>query len=153
MLRVVVIVFALLFSVNVWAGPTNKSNSLTIDKDPVTNNWTATCDISVSGVENNQIYSGVMLFEFAPSGHGATPILNALFQIDPANRIWTDSSPGAYKISAKLKGHDVLVHAEVKFNSINAGDRIFCSSRIDQGVQPPAVTLFGANMVSTVQQP
>jgi hypothetical protein len=36
---------------------------------------------------------------------------------------------------------------------INSGDRIFCSSRIDLGTQPPSLTLFGANMVSTVQQP
>ena len=30
------------------------------------------------------------------------------------------------------------MHAEVAFHTINPGDRIFCSSRIDLGTQPPS---------------
>ena len=45
------------------------------------------------------------------------------------------------------------VWAEVTLHTINPGDRIFCSSRIDLGTQPPSLTIFGANTVSTVQQP
>lgn len=151
-----VIVTALLLPVLVSAQPLNKSNALNIDKNAATNDWTVSCDIAVSGVDNQQAYSGRMLFEFLPEGQGSSTILfDALFQVDPANRVWSEASLGIYKVTAKLRGHDVVVHAEVIFNAINSGDRIFCSSRIDSGTQPPSVgaTLFGANMVSTVQQP
>jgi hypothetical protein len=153
--RLLVIVVVLLLSVNAWAEGLNKSNSLTVENDPMTSSWTATCDISISGVDPHQIYSGVMLFQFSPSFGGPTVgIFNVLFQVDPANRTWTESSPGIYKVSAKLKGRDVTVRAEVKFNTIIGGDRVFCDSRIDPGTQPPvSPTLFGSNMVSTVQTP
>src|SRR5262245_19355069 len=150
-----VIVVAMLSPMDVWADP-SESNSLAIDKDSASGMWTATCDISVSGVDSGQIYSGRMLFEFAAQGQGSsTFVFDALFQVDRENRTWTESSIGIYKVTARLKGHDVLVHAEVTFAAINSGDRVFCSSRIDSGGQPPSsgATLFGANMVSTVQQP
>jgi hypothetical protein len=155
MLRLLVIAAALLFSVNAWAEGLNKSNSLTVENDPMTSSWIATCDISIGGVDTKQTYSGRMLFQFAPSGLGSTFIFDALFQVDPTNRIWTESSPGIYRVRAALRGRDVTVRAEVKFNTINPGDRIFCNSRIDPGTQPPptGTTLFGADMVSTVQTP
>jgi len=94
-----------------------------------------------------------MLFQFAAEGQGnSTFVFDANFQVDPANRTWTESSPGIYEVTARLKGRRVIVHAEVTFDTINSGDRIFCDSRIDLGSQP-GTTLFGANMVSTVQQP
>ena len=142
-----------LFVVTAWAGGLNKSNSLTVENDPMTSNWTATCDISISGIDPKQIYSGRMLLQFAPSGQGSTFVFDALFQVDPANRTWVESSPGIYKVKANLRGHNVTVHSEVLFNGINAGDRFFFDSRIDQGAPPSGPTLFGANMVSTVQQP
>jgi hypothetical protein len=152
---VAVIVAAFLFAVNAWAGELNKSNSLTVDKDAITGSWIATCDISISSVER-QIYSGRMLFEFLPQGAGSsTFIFDAFFQVDPAEPVWTDSNPGIYSVTAILRGHQVAVHAEVAFESIGPGDRLSCGSRIDPGTQPPAAgtTLFGANMVATIQQP
>src|SRR5262249_24485497 len=94
-----------------WAGELNRSNSLTIGKDSGTALWTATCEISVGGLDVNQIYSGRMRFEFLPSGAGtSTVIFDDSFQVDPANRTSTDSVAGIYEVSAKLKGHEVLVH-------------------------------------------
>jgi hypothetical protein len=153
--RLLLIVAVLLLSVNAWAAGLDKTNSLTVENNPTSSSWTATCDISVGGVEPNQIYSGRMLFAFAPEGQGGTFVFDALFQVDPTNRIWTESSPGIYKVRANLKGRHVTVHSEVTFSSINPGDRIFCDSRIDPGTQPPPVgtTLFGSNMVNTVQTP
>jgi len=152
----VIVVAALLFAVNASAGDVNKSNSLAVDKDAITGSWTATCDISISGVDERQIYSGRMLFQFFPQGAGsATNVFDVLFQVDPTDRVWTDSSPGIYSVKATLRRRQVAVHAEVAFESISPGDRLFCDSRIDPGTQPPVVgtTLFGANMVSTIQQP
>lgn len=153
MLRLLVMVAVVLFSVDVWAAGLNKSNSLTVESDPSNSSWTATCEISVSGIEPNQIYSGRMLFQFAPSGQGSTFIFDVSFQVDPANRTWSESSPGVYKVRAYLRGRQVTVHSEVRVNIINPGDRLFCDSRIDQGTQPTGPTLFGSNMVSTVQTP
>lgn len=69
--RLMVIIAARVFAVNVWADELAKSNSLTIDKDSNTGNWTATCDISVSGVDGRQIYSGRMLFQCAAESAGS----------------------------------------------------------------------------------
>ena len=153
--RLLMIVAVLLLSVNAWAEGLNKSNSLIVENDPMTSRWTATCDISVSGVDPHQIYSGVMLFSFLPSFGGPTvSVFNVLFQVGPGDRTWTESAPGTYKVKANLKGREVTVHAEVKFNAIIGGDRVSCDSRIDPGTQPPvSPTLFGSNMVSTVQTP
>jgi len=152
--RLLVIVAVLLLPPSVSAKDLNKSNSLTMDKDSTAGSWIATCDISVGGIDETQLYSGRMLFEFLAEGQSSsTFIFDANFQVDRANRTWTQSSPGLYEVAANLKGHRVIVHAEVAFDTINSGDRIFCSSRIDLGTQPPSLTLFGANMVSTVQQP
>jgi hypothetical protein len=153
---VVMVVAALLFAVNASAQGVNKSNSLAVDRDATTGSWTATCDISINGVDGRQIYSGRMLFQFFPSGAGsATTVFDALFQVDPTARVWTDSSSGIYRVEAFLRGHEVAVHAEVAFGSISPGDRLFCNSRIDPGTQPPVVgtTLFGADMASTIQTP
>jgi hypothetical protein len=149
------IVAVFLLSVNAWAEGLNKSNSLTVENDPRTSSWTATCDISVSGVDPHQIYSGVMLFQFLPSFGGPTVgIFNVLFQVGPGDRTWTESLPGIYKVKATLRGREVAVRAEVNFNTIIGGDRVSCASRIDPGSQPPvSPTLFGSNMVSTVQTP
>ena len=125
------IVTAVLLPVGGWADAFSKSNSLAIDKDAGTNNWIAACDIAVGGVDNRQTYSGRMLFEFAPSGQGSTFVFDALFQVDPQNRAWTESNPGIYKVTAKLKGHDVVVHAEVIFSAINAGDSRADASRCE----------------------
>jgi hypothetical protein len=151
----VVIVTVLLLAVNASA-EVNKSNSLAVDKDAITGSWTATCDISVSGVDERQIYSGRMLFQFLSQGAGsATTVFDILFQVDPTDRVWTDSSPRIYSVKATLRRRQVAVHAEVAFESISPGDRLFCHSRIDPGTQPPVVgtTLFGADMDSTIQQP
>ncbi len=155
MLRLLVIVVVLSFSVDVQAAGLSKSSSLTVENDPNNSSWTAICDISVGGVAPNQIYSGRVFFQFSPSGGGGTIIIDAFFQVDPVNRIWTESSPGIYKVRASLKGRDVTVHSEVTFSSINAGDRILCGPRIDPGIQPPptGTTLFENHMVSTVQAP
>jgi hypothetical protein len=153
---VLLVVAALLLPLNVWAADLNKFNSLTVEKNSATSSWTATCDISVSGTDNRQTYSGRMLFQFLAAGQGsATVVFDALFQVDPENRTWTQSSPGTYTVTATLKGHDVIVNAEVNFAAINSGDRILCDSRIDSGSQPPSpgATLFGANMASTVATP
>lgn len=155
-MRIVLLMFAaLLFPMGAWAEELNKSNSLTVDKDSITGSWTATCDISVSGVDSRQIYSGRMLFQFlAESAGSATNVFDVEFQVDPANRVSSESSPGIYRVRATLHGHRVAVHAEVTLDSISPGDRLFCDSRIDPGTQPPvAPTLFGANMVSTILQP
>ena len=119
------IVIALLLPLAAPAAGLTKSNSLTIDKDPGTNTWTATCDIAVRGIDNRQIYSGRMLFQFRPAGQDATFVFDAVFQMDPDNRTWTESSPGIYNVTANLRGHDVVVHAEVIFNAINEGTRSF----------------------------
>jgi hypothetical protein len=151
----VVMIAALLFAVNAWAGELNKSNSLTVATDSITGSWTATCDIEIGGIDGRQIYSGRMLFQFAAEGEGsATNVFDVEFQVDPANRVWKESSPGIYSVRATLHGRRIAVHAEVAL-SISPGDRLFCDSRIDPGTQPPVVgtTLFGANMVSTIQQP
>ncbi|MGA6827724.1 hypothetical protein ACO9S2_08935 [Nitrospira sp. NS4] len=137
-----------------WATGFNKSNSLTIENDPRTSSWTATCDISVSGVDEDKIYSGVMRIQYLPwDGATAVPVFNAVFQVDPANRAWTESLPGDYSVKAILKGHDIAVHAEFKFNTPISGDRISCGSRIDQGPLSSAISLFGSNMVNTVALP
>ena len=152
--RLLVIVAVLLLPLSVWAADLKKSNSLTIDKDSTAGGWTATCNISVGGIDGNQTYSGRMLVQFLAESQGsATVIFDANFQVDPANRTWTQSSPGVYEVAAKLKGHQVIVQAEATFDTINPGDRIFCDSRIDLGTQPSSRTLLGANMDSTVQQP
>ena len=151
---VLVFVTVLLLPLNVWAEDLIKSNSLTIEKDSTVGGWTATCDISLGGTDNGQIYSGRMLFQFLASGQGSsTFIFDALFNVGPDSRTWTESSPGIYKITARLKGHDVIVHAEVRFEALNSGDNLFCDSRIDLGPQPSSLTLFGANMRSSVPTP
>jgi hypothetical protein len=157
--RIGMVALAVLFVGTSWAGGPNagliKSNSLTVENDPTTSSWTSTCDISVSGVDVNQIYSGRMLFQFLPSFGGPTvTVFDAFFQVDPANRTWTESIPGIYTVKAKLKGHDVTAHAEYKFNTITPGDRFLCGSRIDQGpISSATTTLFGSNMDNTVAQP
>ena len=153
MLNLVFILLGLLLSGNAFAGGLIKSNSLTVENDPSSSSWTATCDISVSGIEPNNIYSGRMLFQYAPEGQGSTFIFDALFQVDAANKIWTESSTGIYKVKANLKGKEVAVHAEVLFSSLKQGDRVFCDSRIDQGAQPTAPTIFASDMVSTMELP
>jgi hypothetical protein len=121
----VVIVTLLLFAVNASAQGLNKSNSLAVDKDAFTGSWIATCDISINGIDGRQIYSGRMLFQFLPSGAGsATTVFDALVQVDPTARLWTDSSSGIYRVEASLRGHEVAVHAEVAFATISPGDRI-----------------------------
>jgi hypothetical protein len=135
---------ALLLPVNAWAGGLDKSSSLTINKDS-TEGWTAICAISVGGVDKGQTYSGRMIFfVLASGGAPSTTIFDVLFQVDPANRVSTQSSPGIYEVTATLRGSKVAVHAEVPFDSISSGDSIFCGSRIDPGTQPPVVgtTLF-----------
>jgi hypothetical protein len=135
---------ALWLPVNARAGGLDKSSSLTINKDS-TEGWTETCDISVGGIDNGQAYSGRVLFFFLPNGGApSTTIFDILFQVDPANRTWTQSSPGIYEVSATLRGRKVTVHAEVPFDSISSDDSFSCGSRIDPGTQPPAVgtTLF-----------
>lgn len=69
--RLLAVVAALLLPLNVWAADIDKSNSLTIDKDSATNSWTAKCDISVSGIDNHQPYSGRMLFGSGRQGQVA----------------------------------------------------------------------------------
>lgn len=137
-----------------WAAGLNKSNSLTIENNPGTSSWTATCDILVRGVDVDKIYSGVMRIQYLPwEGAAAVPVFNAVFQVDPANRAWTESLPGDYTVKAIFKGSDVSVHAEFKFNAPISGDRVSCGSRIDQGPLSSAITLFGSNMVNTVTLP
>jgi hypothetical protein len=144
---------ALLLPLNGWAADLSKSSSLVTELDPVTNSWTATCDFSVSGIDQKQTYSGVVLFQFVREV-GSTVFLvpGVVFQVDPHDRTWTNSSPGVYNVTAKLKGQDVVVHTEVMLTGINSGDRVFCSGRIDPGIQPPAfgTTLFNVDMKATL---
>lgn len=147
-------VIVVLFAATSWAAGLNKSNSLTVENDPSTSRWTATCDISVSGVDVDKIYSGLMRIQYLSwDGAAAVPVFNAVFQVDPANRAWTEALPGEYTVKAILKGHDVSVRAEFKFNTPISGDRISCGARIDQGPLSSAITLFGSNMVNTVALP
>jgi hypothetical protein len=156
-----VVLWSLMSSVMVvvFAGTTlaeglNKSNSLTVANDPMTSNWTATCVISISGVDADKIYSGVMRVQYLPwEGGVAVPVFKARFQVDPENRAWTESLPGEYRVNAILDGRDVSVRAEFTFNTPISGDRISCGSRIDQGPPASAISLFGANMVNTVALP
>jgi len=143
MSRLLLIVAALVLSVNAWAAELDKSSSLTISKDAGASNPTATCRISVGGVDRRHTYSGVMLFQTVDIGQsGATTVFDAVFQVDPVNRIWTDSVPGSYTVTAKLKRDVVTVRADVPL-AIRGGV-LFCGSRIDPGTQPPTVgtTLF-----------
>jgi hypothetical protein len=158
--RVSMVTLVLLFVGTSWAGGPNaglsKSNSLTVENDPTTSGWIATCDISVSGVDPQQIYSGVVYFaSVLGGGQTGGPVYSFTFQVDPANRTWAQISPGIYKVRAKLKGQDVTVHGEFKFGTLLAGDKISCHSRIDPGTQPPptGTTLFGSDMDATVQTP
>lgn len=147
-------VIVVLFGWTSWAAGVNKSNSLTIENNPGTSNWTATCEISVSGVDAEKSYSGVMRIQYLSwEGGAAVPVFNAIFQVDPANRVWTESLTGDYTVKAILKGSDVMVHAEFKFNTPISGDRVSCAARIDQGPLSSAITLFGSNMVNTVALP
>ena len=80
-------VIVIVLSGMVSATKLNKSNTLTIAKDSATTLWTATCEVSVGGVDVNQIYSGRIYLQFRPSGApSATTIFDHLFQVDPANR-------------------------------------------------------------------
>jgi hypothetical protein len=65
----ITIVMALaLFAVNASAHGVDKSNSLAVDKDAITGIWTATCDISIKGVDGRQIYTDGC---FSSSSHQA----------------------------------------------------------------------------------
>jgi hypothetical protein len=103
--RGLVIVAVLLLPLSVWAEDLKKSNMLTLDKDSTSGSWTATCAISVGDIDQREIHSGRMLFEFAPSGQGSVFVFDATFQVDQANRTWAQSTPGVYEVTAKLKGH------------------------------------------------
>lgn len=143
-----------LFAGTAWAEGLHKFSSLTVTNDPRTSNWTATCVISITGVDADKIYSGVMRVQYLPwEGEAAIPVFKALFQVDPENRTWTESLTGEYRITAKLEGPDVSVRAEFKFNTPISGDRISCGARIDQGPLSAAIALFGSNMVNTVALP
>lgn len=137
-----------------WAEGLHKSGSLTVTNDPRTSNWTATCVTSISGVDPDKTYSGVMRVQYLPwEGEAAVPVFKALFQVDPENRTWTESLTGEYRVTAKLEGRAVSVRAEFMFNTPVSGDRISCGARIDQGLVTSAIALFGSNMVNTVALP
>ena len=118
-------VMVVFFASMAWAGELSKSGTFSIVKDSSTKVWTATCEISVGGVEVNQIYSGRMKVAFGPSSGGGSTIFDFFYQVDPANRTATDSIASIYEVSAKLRGHDVLVHGEATFNILNYGERFF----------------------------
>jgi len=141
--RLLVIVAALLLSANAWAAELDKSSSLAVDKDATTGAWTATCDISVGGVDPAQTYSGRMLLWV-----NSAILYDAWFQVNSANRTWTASSPGAYTVVARLKGRGVSVQGDVPLGSNPQGFDVGCDTRIDPGTQPPPTgsTLFEAHM-------
>ncbi len=157
MLRLLVMVAVLLLSVNVWAGELIKSNSLTMDTDAGTNSWTATCDFSVSGVDQLQPYSGSLYFAFVDGASGHLVFeFHPFFQVDPENRTWTETSPGSYKFTAKLRGQNVTAHLEVTLGSIAVNSTVFCDAGIAQGTHPlPPGTpsLVAAQMRSDVIAP
>lgn len=149
-----VILGLLLLSSNAFAAGIDKTNSLTVENDPATNAWLATCDISVSGIEPNQVYSGVMLF-YGLFGGGQTgsTIFSISFQVDSTNTTSTETDPGIYNFKARLKGKSLNAQAVVRFSSLVGGDRLNCDSRLDRGLPGSPTTLFGSNMAATVQQP
>jgi hypothetical protein len=153
--RLTAVVFlTVLFSSNALAAGINKSNSFTVENEPNNNTWTAACDISVGGIDQNQIYSGVMLFQRLISGAGsADQIFSITFQVDPQNSTYSEINPGVYKFTAKLKGKTLTAVADVRFASLVGGDRLFCDSRLDRGLPGSPTTIFGSNMAATVQQP
>jgi hypothetical protein len=149
-----VVFLTVLFSGNVLAAGLNKLNSFTVENDPTNNAWTAACEISVGGIEQNQIYSGVMLFQRLFSGAGtADEIFSITFQVDPQNPTYSETNPGVYKFTAKLKGKTLTAVANVRFASLLGGDRLNCDSRLDRGLPGSPTTIFGSNMAATVQQP
>ena len=153
----IVAIAALLASGTALSGndsPTHR-NKLSIEKDVATGIWHAKCLIEVTGIDKRQIYSGVMLFQYAPNDSSTTTVFNAIFQVSPSAKVWTESSVDSYVVTAALEGKSVEARADVTLPAYNAGDSLFCDARIDSGVQPavPGQTIFGANMRSTVLTP
>lgn len=155
MARLIAIVFVcMLFSGNVLAAGIDKLNSFTVENNPANNSWTAPCEISVSGIDPNQIYSGVIRFERLVSGAGSSDLIFAIaFQVDPQNPTYTETNPGVYTFKARLKGKTLSAQAVSYFTSLSPGDRLSCDSRLDRGLPASPTTLFGSNMHATVQQP
>ena len=144
----------LMLSGHAFAAGINKTNSLVVENDPSTNAWIATCEISVSGIEPNQVYSGIMRFSGLFGGGQTSSIIFSIpFQVDSANTTWTESDPGIYNLKAKLKGKSLIAEAVVHFSTLLGGDRLNCDSRLDRGLPGSPTTIFGSNMAATVQQP
>ena len=154
MKKFILTLLGVLVAGNALASGVSKTNSLTVENDPATNRWTATCEISVSGIDTNQVFSGVMLFS-GLFGVGQTRVIifTISFQVDPANTTWTATNPGVYKFSAKLKGKTLTAQADVRFANLLGGDRLNCDARLDRGLPGSPTTIFGSNMAATVQQP
>ena len=147
MFKRVWIVAALLLPLAAWAADLKTHSALTVDSNATTEDATAKCDISVTGVDRKGTYSGVMRFVYEKYNEFNVEVFYAVFQVDPLNPTWTESSPGVYTVTAQLKRQVVAVQAQVPV-SLDGAVRIYCDSRIDAGTQPPALgaTIYAGNL-------
>ena len=129
------IVAALLLSMNAGAADLKTSNSLVVTKNVTTGTATATCQLSASGLDRTGTYSGVMLFRYEEVS-AAVEIFYVVFKVDPANPVWTETSPGVYSVTATLKRGAVTVTADVPL-TVGLMNQVLCDARIDAGSQPP----------------
>src|SRR5260370_34465423 len=73
-----------------------------------TSTWTA----SVGGIDPSKTYDGTVLFEYQPSG-GATVIILWVFPSVNQSAPTFTASGTDYIVTATLRGHRVLIKAEV----------------------------------------
>ena len=151
---ILLIITVLLVSVPVWAEQPTKSQSLTIEKDSRTNTWMAICDASLPGLDATQIYSGVMLFDFAPTVGRTVNVFEAVWLVRRAQSVG-EFVPGVYDFKARMDGQQIILHAEVNLARFNftTNDTVFCSTRFDRGAEPGPVErgLFGADSTAVLR--
>jgi hypothetical protein len=143
----------LLLLLPVVASAGDRLSFITVDQD---NQYTAlstiTCKIRASRLTATRTYSGTVTFEWRsmnPSQIGYTT--TAPFEVSPEAPTYTESSPGAYEITATKIDGRVLVVLKAKA-PLSPDDLVLCNARINVGPRSaPLGLVYAANLQYTDQ--
>jgi hypothetical protein len=141
----------LLLPVVAFAG--DRLSFLTVDQD---NQFTAlstiVCKIRASRLTPTRTYSGTLDLEWQsnnPSQNGYA--VTVPFEVSPAAPTYTETSPGAYEITATLVKGRVLVVLKVPV-PLSPDDVVLCNGRINLGERAaPLGLVYAANLRYTDQ--
>ena len=127
-------------------GQPDKTSSLSLDKNARTGIWVATCSISIEGVDLQQAYFGVMIFQ-APTGD----VTRSEFVFSVADRSIKESSPGIYTFEGKLAGRRITMKGTYVLSEVRNGNTIECTASVQNGPTDAFPPVYQPRMLVVVQ--